>query len=89
MGLGISRAVVILTGQEKVEATGTSTVGHMVERVEDDEFVGRNRVEAHRALVVDRTRVVARGGGVVIQPGFISVRRVKKTANDVIGAISV
>ena len=89
MGLGTSRAVVIITGKEKVEATGTSTVRHMVAGVEDDDLVGRNGAEAHAVFVVERTRVAARGGGVVIQPGNLLVSRVEKMANEVVGAISV
>ena len=61
----------------------------MVERVEVDELEGKKGAEAHMVFVVERTRVVARGGVVVIQPGILSVSRVKTTANQIVGAISV
>ena len=61
----------------------------MVERVEDDELAGKKGAVAHGALVVEGTSVVARGWGVVIQPGVLGVSRVKRTANEIIGAISV
>ena len=89
MRLGTSRAFIVITGKEKVETTGTSMVRHMVERVEDDELVGKKGSEAHGAFVIERTGVVAGGGGVVIQPGVFGVSRVKRTANKIIGAISV
>ena len=48
MGLGTSRAIVIFTGKEKVEAAGKGTVGHMVERVKDGKmmssWVGEERM---------------------------------------------
>ena len=61
----------------------------MVERVEDDELTGKKGAEARGAFVVEGTRMVARGWGVVIQPGILGVSRVKKTANEIVGAISL
>ena len=51
--------------------------------------MGKKRSEAHGAFVIERAGVVAGGGGVVIQPGIFGVSRVKKTANKIVGAISV
>ena len=61
----------------------------MIERVEDDELAGKKGAEAHGAFLLEGTRVVARGWGVVIQPGILGVSRVKKTANEIVGDISV
>ena len=78
-----------MAGEEKVETRGTSTMGHMVEGVKDDDLVGQKETVAHGAFVEEGARVVARDWGIVIQPGVFGVSRVERTANEVIVGVVI
>ena len=64
-------------------------MGNLVDGVKDNEFTGEEETVTHRTLVEDGARVVARDWGVIVEPGVLSIGRVKGAADEVIGTVIV